>query len=92
MVNKTVAIYVFFDDILKTMDHKEPDSLKTVDAEIITVVLLAAGYFAGNIKNPYALSALQDLYPICSVKAVSIDGCIKSWNSLANFSFTRDKP
>lgn len=26
MVTKTVAIYVFFDDILKSMNHKEPET------------------------------------------------------------------
>jgi hypothetical protein len=50
MVKKTVAIYVFFDDILKSRNHKEPESRKTTDAEVITVILLATQYFAGNIE------------------------------------------
>lgn len=73
MVNKTVAIYVFFEDISKSMNHKEPESRKTTDAEIITVVLLTAGYF----RSPFALSAVQGLCLACWVKAASIDGCIK---------------
>jgi hypothetical protein len=52
MVTKTVAIYVFFDDILKSMDYKEPINRKTTDAEIATVILIAAGYFGGNIEFP----------------------------------------
>jgi hypothetical protein len=63
MVNKTVAIYVFFDDILKSMDHKEPESRKTTDAEIITVVLLAAGYFAGNIEKSLCFVRSTGLMP-----------------------------
>jgi hypothetical protein len=51
MATKTVAIYVFFDDILKSMNYKEPETRKSRDAEIITVVLLAAQYFAGNIEK-----------------------------------------
>jgi len=51
MVTKTVAIYAFFDDILKSMNYKEPKTRRISDAEIITVVLIAAGYFAGNIDR-----------------------------------------
>ncbi len=51
MITKTVAIYVFFDDILKSMAHKEPINRKTSDAEIATVILLAAQYFGGNIEK-----------------------------------------
>lgn len=63
MVNKTVAIYVFFDDILKSMNHKEPESRKTNDAEIITVVLIAAGYFAGNIEKSICFVRCTGLMP-----------------------------
>jgi len=51
MVNKTVAIYAFFDDLLKAMAYKEPESRKTTDAEIITVMLIAAHYFGGNLEK-----------------------------------------
>lgn len=63
MVTKTVAIYVFFDDILKSMNHQEPESRKTTDAEIITVVLLAAGYFAGNIEKSLCFVRTTGLMP-----------------------------
>lgn len=63
MVRKTVAIYVFFDDILKSMNHNEPQSRKTSDAEIITVVLLAAGYFAGNIEKSLCFVRCTGLMP-----------------------------
>ena len=55
MVTKTVAIYVFFDDILKSMDYKEPTNRKMTDAEIATVILIAARYFDGVVvleKHP----------------------------------------
>lgn len=63
MVRKTIAIYVFFDDILKSMYYKEPDSRKTSDAEIITVVLIAAQYFAGNIEKSLCFVRSTGLMP-----------------------------
>ncbi len=51
MVTKTVAIYVFFDDLLKTMKYKEPKTRQTTDAEIATTLLIAAQYFGGNIEK-----------------------------------------
>ncbi|MFV0396835.1 MAG: transposase [Bacteroidales bacterium] len=63
MVTKTVAIYVFFDDILKTMNYKEPTNRKTTDAEIITVVLIAAQYFGGNIETSLCFVRSTGLMP-----------------------------
>jgi hypothetical protein len=51
MVAKTVAIYTFFDDILKSMSYKEPKTRKVTDAEVATVILIAAMYFGGNIET-----------------------------------------
>lgn len=63
MVTKTVAIYVFFDDILKSMNYKEPKTRKTSDAEIITVVLIAAQYFAGNMEKSLCFVRSTGLMP-----------------------------
>ncbi|MDR2927746.1 MAG: IS982 family transposase [Cytophagaceae bacterium] len=63
MVTKTVAIYVFFDDLLKSINHKEPESRKTSDAEIITVVLLAARYFSGNTEKSVCFVRSTGLMP-----------------------------
>ena len=63
MVIKTVTIYVFFDDILKSMSYKEPETRKTTDAEIITVVLIAAQYFAGNIEKSLCFVRTTGLMP-----------------------------
>jgi hypothetical protein len=37
--------------MLKSVEHKEPVNRKTTDAEVITVILLAAAYFGGNIET-----------------------------------------
>jgi hypothetical protein len=36
MVTKTVAIYTFFDDLLKSMNYKEEKNRKVSDSEVIT--------------------------------------------------------
>jgi hypothetical protein len=63
MVTKTVAMYVFFDDILKLIKHKEPMNRKVTDSEVITVVLLAAGYFGGNIETAISFVRATGLIP-----------------------------
>jgi hypothetical protein len=63
MVTKTVAIYVFFDDILKSMDYKEPINRKTSDSEIATVLLIAARYFGGNIETSISFVRSTGLMP-----------------------------
>ena len=51
MIEKFIAIYVFIDDILIEIGHKEPDSRNASDSEVITVALIAAKYFNGNIVH-----------------------------------------
>lgn len=63
MVNKTVAIYAFFDDLLKSIAYKESESRKTTDAEIITVMLIAAQYFGGNIETSISFVKGTGLMP-----------------------------
>ena len=48
MINKSIAIYVFIDDLLKKIEYKEPTNRNMSDAEIITTVLVSAIYFSGH--------------------------------------------
>lgn len=48
MIDKTIAIYVFIDDLLKNLGHNEPKNRKTSDSEIITTVIVSAIYFSGH--------------------------------------------
>jgi len=48
MINKSIAIYVFIDDLLKEIDYKEPANRNMSDAEIITTILVSAIYFSGH--------------------------------------------
>jgi hypothetical protein len=47
----------------ESMNHKEPESRKTTDAEIITVVLIAARYFGGNIETSLSFVRSTGLMP-----------------------------
>ncbi len=85
IVNKTVAIYVFFDDILKSMNHKEPESRKTTDAEIITVA--AAQYLAGSVEKSLCFVRCTDLTPAILGKMTPASNWEAS--SLANFFLYR---
>lgn len=51
MIENVIAIYVFIDDIMIEIGHKEPVNRNTSDSEIITVELIAAKYFHGNIDH-----------------------------------------
>ncbi len=48
MITKTIAIYVFIDDLLKEIEHKEPTNRNMSDAEIIKTVLISSIYFSGH--------------------------------------------
>jgi hypothetical protein len=51
LLTKTAAIYVFFNNIPKAMNHKKPSGRKTTDSAIITIALIAARYFDGDIES-----------------------------------------
>lgn len=51
MINKTIIIYTIVDDILKAIKHKKDKRQKMTDSEVITIALIAAIVFAGNIEK-----------------------------------------
>lgn len=63
MKNKTIAIYVFLDDIMKEIGHKEQKNRNVSDAEIITTALIAAKYFHGHIDNAISFVKGTGLMP-----------------------------
>ena len=48
MIEKTITIYVFIDDLLIKLNHNEPKNRNMFDAEVITTVLVSAIYFSGH--------------------------------------------
>ena len=63
MIEKFIAIYVFIDDILIEIGHKETPNRNTSDSEIITVALIAAKYFHGNIDHAISFAKATNLCP-----------------------------
>jgi len=63
MIEKFIAIYVFIDDLLKEIGHKEPATRNASDSEIITVALIAAKYFHGNIDHAISFAKSTKLCP-----------------------------
>jgi hypothetical protein len=45
MLEKVVAIYVFIDDLLQKIGHKQDAQVKVTDSEILTIGIIAAFYF-----------------------------------------------
>jgi hypothetical protein len=43
-----IAIYIFIDDVLKKIKHKDDKQVKVTDAEVITIALISALYFYGH--------------------------------------------
>jgi len=58
MLEKVVAIYVFIDDLLQKIGHKEDDQVKVKDSEILTIGIIAAFYFGSHYEK--ALGYVKD--------------------------------
>ena len=63
MIENVIAIYVFIDDIMIEIGHKEHVSRNSSDSEIITVALIASKYFHGNIDHAIAFVKSTKLMP-----------------------------
>lgn len=59
LVDKTISIYCFIDDLLKHSGHQDDCRRKVSDSEIITAAIIAAMYFGGNFckANGYLFSS-----------------------------------
>ena len=63
MIEKFIAIYVFIDDLMIEIGHKEPVNRKSSDSELIAVALIAAKYFHGNIDHAISFVKCTNLLP-----------------------------
>ena len=46
--DKVISIYCVIDDLLKEMNHKEHNSRKFSDSQVLTTAIVSALYFRGN--------------------------------------------
>ena len=60
MKDKTIAIYVFIDDLLIKIGHKEPVSRTVFNSQIITTAIVAGMFFNGHMEN--AISFTSSLF------------------------------
>jgi hypothetical protein len=86
MVTKTIVIYTFFDDILKSKRYKEPQNRKVSDPEVSAVILIAVMYFGGNIETAIRFVRFPGLMPACCAKAGSMAEYTKSGDCRQNCS------
>ena len=56
MPETIIALYCFFDDFLKAMEHKDDSQAQHSTAEVMTVAAVAAQFFTGNFQ--YSLNFL----------------------------------
>jgi len=63
MIENVIAIYVFIDDIMIKIGHKEHVSRNFSDSEIITVALIASRYFHDNIDHTIGFVKSTKLMP-----------------------------
>lgn len=62
-MEKTVAIYVFLDDLFKFSGHIEPENRRVSDAEVVTTVLIAGMKFGGNFEHALSFVRSTGLMP-----------------------------
>jgi hypothetical protein len=63
MIEKSIAIYVFIDDLLIKLNHNEPENRNMSDAEIITTVLVSPVYFSGHHEIPMSFMKSTGMIP-----------------------------
>lgn len=63
MINKSIAIYVFIDDLFKTLGHQEDSRRKFSDAEVLTTALISSLYFGGNLDKARIFMKQTGLMP-----------------------------
>ena len=87
MIDKTIAIYVFIDDIMKEGGHKENINRNTSDSEIITTALIAAKYFHGHIDNAINFVKQSGLMPTMLSKSLFNRRFHAIFDLITNLSF-----
>ena len=63
MIEKTITIYVFIDDLLIKLNHNEPENRNMSDAEVITTVLVSAIYFSGHHEKAMSFMKSTGMIP-----------------------------
>jgi hypothetical protein len=60
---KIIAIYCMVDDLLKSIDHKEPSNRKLFDSEIITTAIVSCLFFGGHLNHGRNFMKMHNMCP-----------------------------
>ena len=82
--DKVIAIYCFWDDVLKAMGHKTKENCRTTDAEILTTALVSALLFKGNQSISIHYMRSHNMLPLVPKKT----GFTKRLHNLAELLWT----
>lgn len=63
MIEKSIAIYTIIDDLLKEIEHTEPENRHVSDSEVITTAIISALYFSGNQEKGICFMRSLKLVP-----------------------------
>lgn len=63
MIEKSIAIYSFIDDLLKYLHHQEDKKRKLSDAEVLTTAIVSALYFGGHLDKARSFMHSTTLIP-----------------------------
>ena len=63
MIKKSIVIYTIIDDLLKQIEHTEPQNKKISDAKVITTTVISALYFPGNEEKAICFMRQVNLIP-----------------------------
>jgi len=51
MIEKSIAIYILIDDLLKYLHHQENKKRKLSDAQVLTTAIVSALYFGRHLEK-----------------------------------------
>ena len=60
MEDQMICIYCVYQDILKAIGHTEDSPCKGRCAEVMTIAIVAALFFGGNISHPSSIQFWQN--------------------------------
>ena len=63
MIDQSIAIYSFIDELLKLLHHQENKKRKLSDAEVLTTAIVAALYFGGHLDKARSFMHSTSLIP-----------------------------
>jgi len=63
MIDQSIAIYSFIDDLLKYLNHQEDKKRKLSDSEVLTTAIVSALYFGGHLEKARSFMHSTTLIP-----------------------------